>query len=489
MVLAGCAAAVGLLSTAAGSAQAANVEFSDVMDQGKYYFNPVYWAVGKSITNGATATTFNPDGKCTRGQIITFLYNMAGKPAASAETDFTDVDPNKYYVKAISWAVKENVTKGVTDTEFGPDESCSRAQAVSFLYRYENAVKGTAAKSTSAGFTDVPDTAWYAEPVAWAVESGVTKGVSATSFAPSQTCSRAQIVTFLYSFCHGEKATFVTPTPTLTPSVTPVPAAKNPKVKPDTALRTTPLSFEEDPAYACIEAKVNLTGSGEGYDAELNMASNKSGSVVGFGIQYEKNLHTVYSGFKNNTVIILENVMSHATEPGMEGKRYSYVQSSVTGQDVLLRLSYTRDGYVHGYVNDCEVMNQTVDNGVFNKNFIFAGTAACERNGCKVNALFSDVRIKCGDSDLTYGVLNGWSAHNANGITSEILDPGETITELGPTMTGGGIPSSRRFVPAYKAKFRISGTASVPADVDWDTAIARTGSALGGTVNIAQQQY
>ena len=167
--------------------------FVDVPENA-YYAPAVNWAVEKGVTEGTSATTFSPDAACTRAQIVTFLYRAAGSPAVKSTVNpFTDVTASDYYYNAVLWAVENGITTGTSETTFSPNESCTRAQCVTFLYR----AVGSAA-TAKASFTDVSADAYYAPAVAWAVEKGVTEGTSATTFSPDAACTRAQIVTFLY---------------------------------------------------------------------------------------------------------------------------------------------------------------------------------------------------------------------------------------------------------------------------------------------------
>ena len=168
--------------------------FVDV-PSGVYYEEAVLWAVDKGITKGTDTTHFSPNGICTRAQAVTFLWRAAGSPAAkSGAMPFTDVKAGSYYETAVLWAVENGITKGTTATTFSPEQNCSRAQIVTFLWRSE--------KSPAAGtvnpFTDVKASAYYADAVLWAVKKDVTKGTTATTFSPNDNCTRAQIVTFLY---------------------------------------------------------------------------------------------------------------------------------------------------------------------------------------------------------------------------------------------------------------------------------------------------
>ena len=172
--------------------------FADVATDA-YYYDAVKWAVEKGITNGVSETLFGPDQACTRAQIVTFLWRAAGSPEPKSGSSFADVAADAYYAKAVAWAVENGITKGTSETTFHPDETCTRAQGVTFLYR---ALGKLAA--AQAGFTDVSADSYYADAVNWAAENGVTKGISETLFGPDGSCTRAQIVTFLYRAYQGK---------------------------------------------------------------------------------------------------------------------------------------------------------------------------------------------------------------------------------------------------------------------------------------------
>ena len=162
---------------------------------GSYYEDAVDWAVENGITKGTDDTHFSPDGICTRAQAVTFLWRAAGSPEPETRTmPFTDVPVGSYYYDAVLWAVENGITKGTSDTTFSPNMTCSRAQIVAFLWRSE--------KSPAAGtvnpFADVKADAYYADAVLWAVKEDVTKGTTATTFSPDANCTRAQIVTFIW---------------------------------------------------------------------------------------------------------------------------------------------------------------------------------------------------------------------------------------------------------------------------------------------------
>lgn len=168
--------------------------FSDVAG-GAYYNEAVRWAVKNGIASGTDAKHFSPDAACTRGQAVTFLWRAAGCPAPTlAENPFADVKPTDYCYDAVLWAVQTGVAKGTSASTFSPDAPCTRGQIVTFLYRAAGSPSGYA----NSGYTDVPETSYCAAPVAWAVALRVTSGTSAITFSPDALCTRAQIVTFLY---------------------------------------------------------------------------------------------------------------------------------------------------------------------------------------------------------------------------------------------------------------------------------------------------
>ena len=172
--------------------------FTDVRNENSYYYTPVYWAYGADpqITSGVSEKLFGPGQVCTRAQVVTFLWRAAGSlEPMSAETGFTDVGAEAYYSRAVAWALEAGITSGVAPDRFQPEAPCTRAQIVTFLWRYAGS---PAPQSTETAFEDVNPAAWYAEPVAWAYETGLTAGVKPTRFAPGGKCTRAQTVTFLW---------------------------------------------------------------------------------------------------------------------------------------------------------------------------------------------------------------------------------------------------------------------------------------------------
>ena len=168
--------------------------FTDVHAE-DYYYDAVLWAAQEGVTGGTSDTLFAPNAGCTRAQAVTFLWRAAGSPEPkSADLPFTDVPADAYYAKAVAWAVENNVAKGVSETAFAPDTSCTRAHIVTFLWRAQQ----SPASGGENPFADVPAAAYYYNAVLWAVENDVAKGVSETAFAPNDNCTRAQIVTLIY---------------------------------------------------------------------------------------------------------------------------------------------------------------------------------------------------------------------------------------------------------------------------------------------------
>ena len=172
--------------------------FYDVPN-GAYFYEAVKWAVKSGVTNGLSDTMFGPYESCTRAQIVTFLWRAAGSPEPKTASSFTDVPVSAYYAKAVAWAVENGITNGMTETTFAPNETCTRGQSVTFLHRV---LKGTASGSTN--FTDVKSDAFYADAINWAVANNVTNGTSNTTFSPNADCTRAEIVTFLYRAYQGK---------------------------------------------------------------------------------------------------------------------------------------------------------------------------------------------------------------------------------------------------------------------------------------------
>lgn len=173
--------------------------FADVKT-GDYFYDAVQWAVGKGITNGTSAETFSPEAPCTRAQIVTFLWRAAGSPVVNYAMDLSDVAGDAYYAEAVRWALSVGITTGTSADQFSPDATCTREQAVTFLWR----AAGSPAVSGESAFEDVGADDYYARAVAWAAQNGVTNGISQTLFGSGNDCTRAQIVTFLYRAAQGK---------------------------------------------------------------------------------------------------------------------------------------------------------------------------------------------------------------------------------------------------------------------------------------------
>ena len=167
--------------------------FVDVAE-GSYYEEAIDWAVEKGITNGVSSNMFAPNDPCTRAQIVTFLWRAAGSPAPKSMSSFTDVPADAFYAKAVAWAVENGITSGTGESKFSPNATCTRAQSVTFLYR----ASGSPAVSGSAEFSDVATNAYYADAVAWAAKKGITTGIGGGLFGSDNDCTRGQIVTFLW---------------------------------------------------------------------------------------------------------------------------------------------------------------------------------------------------------------------------------------------------------------------------------------------------
>ncbi|MGN0968564.1 MAG: S-layer homology domain-containing protein, partial [Oscillospiraceae bacterium] len=173
--------------------------FVDVSPE-QYYYDAVLWAVSEGITNGQTADTFAPLSDCSRAQVVTFLWRAAGSPEpVGTDSTFTDVRSGSDYEKAVQWAVENGITTGITDTAFCPDGAVTRAQVVTFLWRAAGSPNDYGVNS----FDDVASGTYYADAVLWALKNGITLGNGANNFCPEDSCTRAQVVTFLYR-CYVE---------------------------------------------------------------------------------------------------------------------------------------------------------------------------------------------------------------------------------------------------------------------------------------------
>ena len=170
--------------------------FLDVQNHNEYYYTPVLWAALNGITAGTDTTHFSPNQSCTRAQLVSFLWRAAGEPEPeTTKSPFTDVqNPNEYYYKAVLWAAENGIAAGVGNNQFAPNQTCTRAQIVSFIYR----ASGDTETYTENPFTDVSPKDYYYKAVLWGAANGVVAGTSDTTFSPDETCTRAQGVSFLY---------------------------------------------------------------------------------------------------------------------------------------------------------------------------------------------------------------------------------------------------------------------------------------------------
>ena len=173
--------------------------FADVANNA-YYVDAVEWMLKREVTQGTTETTFSPNLNCTRAQIVTFLWRAAGSPEPKGTVSFADVPAGSYYAKAVAWAIENGITGGTGNGKFSPNATCTREQAVAFLYR----ASGSPAVSGGSAFSDVAASAYYADAVAWAEQNGVTGGIGNGEFGTGSDCTRAQIVTFLYRAYQGK---------------------------------------------------------------------------------------------------------------------------------------------------------------------------------------------------------------------------------------------------------------------------------------------
>ncbi|MBT1172700.1 hypothetical protein JS528_04905 [Bifidobacterium sp. MA2] len=244
-----------------------------------------------------------------------------------------------------------------------------------------------------------------------------------------------------------------------------------------------------DGAYASVEGVMNLRGSGSGYHAKLVMSGG--GSVVSFGIQYEQDIHYAYPQYPGNTVFLVENVMSHATQAGPAGKQYMYLKAAPLGQDVKVRLSWYKDNTARFFVNDQEIGRTKTTMGA---PFIFAVEGSAARNGDTINATVRNVTVKAGDSAASYGTISGWNDGNDYfGLDGTITKQGTVNDEDGPFSTNGA--------PSYGVDVAINGRANIPGNGPdgkpwtWDTSFSAvdpstntTGHPLSAVVNIAQKR-
>ena len=189
----------GVCSVCGAKGAEAAPEFADVKP-GAFYFDAVQWAVKNGITNGTGKSTFSPNTVCSRYQIVMFLWRAAGQPEAKAAVSFADVKSGDIFYEAVQWAVERGITKGTSSTSFSPFAPCTRGQIVTFLHRSA----GSPTISGACDFSDVSAGSFCHDAVIWASSEGITKGTSAGRFSPNEGCTRAQVVTFLYRASGGK---------------------------------------------------------------------------------------------------------------------------------------------------------------------------------------------------------------------------------------------------------------------------------------------
>ena len=253
------------------SASAAATPFIDVSPS-DWFANSVLWAVENNITGGIGNGKFGPNDPCTRAQVVTFLWAANGKPEPQSTTNpFIDVPNNAWYLKPVLWAVEHDITGGTSHNTFSPDQKCTRAQIVTFLF----ASVGKPSVSGSSTFADVSNSDWFAAPVIWAKENNITGGIAANLFGPMDTCTRSQVVTFLYKVYGGSTQPTPTPTvkPTQAPVVTPTPTVK-PTVTPKPTATPESSKLNAEQIYAKCSSAVFYI---EIYDRNYQMLSSGSG--------------------------------------------------------------------------------------------------------------------------------------------------------------------------------------------------------------------
>lgn len=258
-------------------------------------------------------------------------------------------------------------------------------------------------------------------------------------------------------------------------------------------VRTSRLSFENDPAYASIEADVTLSGRGTGYYAKIDISSSKAsnGKIAAWGVNYEQGVHNLGPKFSNNTCFIIENIRDHANVGGSIGKQYIRYPGAQTNSNERIRLSYYSDGTIGYYVNDR--LYDRISTSL-TPPFIFTVEGSCARNGDYISAVFRNVRVKAGDRRANYGTINQWSAvNNYFGLVGSVEKGSGRIRTDGQYATGGQ--------PSYGVNMRITGTANIPGiasdgrPYDWDSSFEAVDPTTGGKnhplsaqIPIAQRQ-
>lgn len=371
---------------------AAGTGFVDV-ENDKYYYRPVYWALDKNITTGISETNFGPNDYCTRAQTVTFLWRMAGEPEPqSMETDFKDVAAGSFYEKAVAWAVETGLTTGKSSTSFDPYGVCSRGEFVTFLYRMAGKPQVT---DTNAGFVDVNGAQFYARPVAWAVENGVTTGTSATTFSPLDVCNRGQVVTFLHRW-------------STTLNVKDCGAVPNDGIDDTEAFNTAIKKAAEDEDVESVYVPAGTYGinASQGIKMKSNTNLRMSSDAV---------LDVSGNALGNYSVILIRKVQNVTISGGqIKGERYEhsgtdgewgmgigiYDSSNISISDMKISSNWG-DGIYLGTVNDSDE---------------YYGCNGVKINNCIIE---DNRRSNISIVDASNVTINGCTISNANGIAPQ----------------------------------------------------------------------
>lgn len=222
-------------NTAVKNPVTATICFNDVKEK-DYFYRPVYWAKAYGITSGTSGNTYSPNQPCTRAQMVTFLWRLAGSPASSWQSSFQDVDANSPYAKAIQWADDVMLTQGTGPNTFSPNAPCHRGEMAAFLWRFNNSPQ----TNGSSGFSDVSASSYYADAVVWAKANGITAGTDAKHYSPNKPCTRGEMAAFLYRMNGSPEVTVNTPAPSVTPTPSP-----NPSPSPSPSPSPTPTPSTE----------------------------------------------------------------------------------------------------------------------------------------------------------------------------------------------------------------------------------------------------
>ena len=326
------------------TAAAASTPFSDVADT-DWFANPVLWAVEEGITSGISPTQFGPNNPCTRAQVVTFLWAAEGKPEpGSTNNPFTDVPNDAWYAKPVLWAVERGITGGTSETTFSPDQQCTRAQIVTFLY----AAAGKPNVDTSSGeFSDVSASDWFVKPVLWAKANDITGGTGPNTFGPNNICTRGQVVTFLFKAYDGSVPE-VTPEPT--PEVTPTPEL--PADREPSLTMPSELTLEIGQSET-IQVLVDLGSYVGDYFVVYNVQSGSNAAGIQWGNTTDTYRELNVTGYNPGTTVF-SIAMSDAGGNMMD---QIFLTVTVTGEPT------TREGQAYKAMKEWIVANHTYVDG------------------------------------------------------------------------------------------------------------------------------